>query len=244
MTMVCAIHGYFLSLEEKLSTPTAGTTRRSSFTSADGITEKSSTDYVCYTIHRQDQYSQLNLAAVIVEAKSDSHYSSNAIAQLMGYYLRACTNEDGHTVAVLLTETKVHLLLFPFTKCGVSCVNAIWLSSVDFSLNNILGTINMLFLLAVITHKDYYCNIKLEERFCPITKDHTFMIRSEIEMMKDDLEQKLKEVEKEKEVIAMEKRVMAAEKEEIAGKCKAFEVAMKKLTPEDIAFYCQLGEKS
>ena len=53
--------------------------------------------------------------------------------------------------------------------------------------------------------------------------------------MKDDLERKLKEVEKEKEIVATEKKVMVAEKEEIAAKCKAFEIAMRKLTPEDIA---------
>ena len=93
----------------------------------------------------------------------------------------------------------------------------------------------MLFLLAVITHKDYCCDITLEERLWPITKDHTFILMNEIEMMRDDLEQKRKELEKEKEAIEMEKRVVAAEKEEVAVKCKAFEIAMKKLTPDDIA---------
>ena len=145
VTMVCAIHGYFLTLEQRLSTPTAGTTRRSSVSSADGVTEKSVPDYVCYTIHQQNQHSQLKLAAVVVKAKCDANYNANAVAQVIGYYLRACTTQDGHTVAVLLTETKVDLLLFPFTKHGVGCVNAVLLSSLEFSIDNILGTTNMLF---------------------------------------------------------------------------------------------------
>ena len=35
----------------------------------------------------------------------------------------------------------------------------------------------MLFVLAVITHRDYCSGkIKLEKRFLPVTKDHTFVI--------------------------------------------------------------------
>ena len=49
--------------------------------------------------------------------------------------------------------------------------------------------------------------------------------------MKDELMHKLKEVEKEREVLAKEKRKIAAEKNEIL---KCFEVAVKKLSSDDI----------
>ena len=68
--------------------------------------------------------------------------------------------------------------------------------------------------------------------FQPVTKDHTFMIRTEIEIIKEELQKKLKEVEEEKEIVAKEKRMVAVEKNEIAAKCKAFEIAIKKLSAE------------
>ena len=139
VTMLCSIHGYFLGVEDKLRTPKIGTTRRDSMASANKVTEKSTADYICYTLH----HTSTKLAAVIIETKTDFNYTPNAIAQLMGYYLRACKKEDEHSVAILLTETKVHLLLFPFTTGYVSCVNAIWLQSIEFSENNTLTVIAM-----------------------------------------------------------------------------------------------------
>ena len=203
--MLCSIHRYFLSVE--LRTPTE-VTRCSSLASGDVVTERSTADYICYTLHHQDTR-ELKLAAVVMEMKTDNNYSHSSIAQLMGYYLRACKKEDRHTVAVLLTETKLHLLLFPFTKRDTSCVNAIWLNSIDFSDKNTLRMITVLFVLAVSG------GINLEERFLPVTKDHTFIIQTEIELMKDELMHKLKEVEKERKVLAKEKRKIAAEKNEI-----------------------------
>ena len=178
----------------------------------------------------------MKLAAVIIETKTDLNYTANAIAQLMGYYLRACKKEaDEHSVAILLTKSKVHLLLFPFTTGYVSCVNAVWLQSIEFSENNTLRVIAMLFLLTVITCGDFCSgNIKLEQRFVPVSKDHTFIIETEIEMMKNQLEHRLKEVEEEKKMLAREKMVVAAEKNEMM-KLKAFQIAIEKLSEADIA---------
>ena len=114
--------------------------------------------------------------------------------------------EDEHSVAILLTESKVHLLLFPFTTGYVSCVNAVWLQSIEFSESNTLKVIAMLFLLTVITCGDFCSgNIKLDHKFVPVSKDNTFVIETEIEMMKNQLERRLKEVEEEKEMLAREK---------------------------------------
>lgn len=96
----------------------------------------------------------------------------------------------------------------------------------------------MLSLLAVIMRRDFYRVSKLEDRFCPISKDHRFMIKSELKVIKDELE-KSAEVE---EVIAKaeaEKRSMKEEmkalKKEIISKYKSFEVAVNKLSAEEIA---------
>ena len=40
VSILCSIHGYFLSVEDKLRTPKIGTTRRNSMASIDKITEK------------------------------------------------------------------------------------------------------------------------------------------------------------------------------------------------------------
>ena len=109
------------------------------------------------------------------------------------------------------------MLLFPFSKGGVGCVNAIWLHSIEYSENNIFKTIDMLSLLIVVTRQDFYCKVKLEDRLCPVNKDNHFMIRSEIEVIKDDLEKKLTEVEEERVKVEMEKRVVEAEKKEMAA---------------------------
>ena len=50
--------------------------------------------------------------------------------------------------------------------------------------------------------------LTLDDIFWPISKDYTFIIQTEIEMIKKELEDKLEIVKKEKEMIAMEKRRM------------------------------------
>ena len=236
VSMLCSIHKCSLSVEDKLRTPKAGTTS----CSADKISENSTADYICYTLnHTTDHDHDTNdhdhdhdtkLAAVIIETKTDFNYTDNAIAQLMGYYLRACKKEDGHSVAILLTESKVHLILFPFTDGYKSCVNAVWLQSIEFSKQDTSRVIDMLFLLTVITHENFCIDkLKLEETFSPIPKDHTFVIQTEFELMRKELEQKLKEVKEEKEMVAREKEAVAREKEEVAAERNVIEMLKKAL---------------
>ena len=242
VNMLCAVHGLFLGLKYKMTAP-------DNITTVDQVTEKSCSDYLCYTLHQQLEESDIKLAVVIVEVKTNANYSSNAIAQLLGYYLRSCTKEDEHTVGLLLTETMVHLVLFPFVfHKGETCANAIWLSSIQYTNDDTWSTITMLSLLAVITRRDFYAKIKLEEKFYPVSKDHHFMIRSETEVIKDDLKKKLAEVDEEKQkvdaekiAVDAEKRAVEAEKEEMVAlkkrmesKCRSFEIAIKKLSAEEI----------
>jgi len=272
VTMLCSVHGLFVGMEYKMAPPVVGVGGVG--TASTG--SKSSADYVCYTLHHQFEDSCINLAAVIIEVKTDANHTSNAIAQLLGYYLRSCTRQDEHTVGLLLTETKVHVVFFPFVsgKGNVSCVNSIWLHSIEYSSNNTWNTIGMLSLLVVVTSRDFHFNIKLEDRLYPISKDYNFLIKNEIEMMRDELKKlkeveeekakrlteleeesakklkeveeenakKLKEIDEEKAKVELEKRAVKADKEKMAAvkkemeaKCKDFEIALKKLTAEEVA---------
>ena len=277
VNMLCSVHGLFVGMEYKMAPPVVGVgTSSTGSIFSDQVAEKSSADYVCYTLHHQFEDSCIKLAAVIIEVKTDANHTSNAIAQLLGYYLRSCTRQDEHTVGLLLTETKVHVVFFPFVsgKGNVSCVNSIWLHSIEYSSNNTWNTIGMLSLLVVVTSRDFHFNIKLEDRLYPIGKDYNFLIKSEIEMMRDELKKlkeveeekvkrlteleeesakklkeveeenakKLKEIEEEKAKVELEKRAVKADKEKVAAvkkemeaKCKDFEIAVKKLTVEEVA---------
>ena len=64
---------YFLRVEDKLRTPKVGTTRRDSMASANKITEKSTADYICHTLHHT---TDMKLAAVIIETKTDLNYTT------------------------------------------------------------------------------------------------------------------------------------------------------------------------
>ena len=146
----------------------------------------------------------------------------------MGYYLRVCTAKDNHTVGLLLTPTTIHIFLFPFTKGAVGCVNAIWLQHMSYCTDDIVTTMGVLCVLAMVTRKDFRMALTLDDIFWPISKDYTFIIQTEIETIKKELEDKLKIVEKEKEMIAMEKKMNAM-------KLKVAEVAITKLSPAELA---------
>ena len=126
----------------------------------------------------------------------------------------------------------MHLLLLPFTNRQVSCVNAVWLQSVEIT-QNTSRIITILFLLTIVIHKNF-CSavVKLQPSFLPVSKDYTFMIQTDIEVMKNKLEERLREVKE--MMLAQEKMVVAAEKKELL-KCKAFEIAIQKLSEADIA---------
>ena len=48
----------------------------------------------------------MKLAAVIIETKTDLNYTANAIAQLMGYYLRACKKEADEQCCNIVNRVK------------------------------------------------------------------------------------------------------------------------------------------
>ena len=221
VNMLCGIHGLFLGVEHKMATPGgfANATNERSFQAyslgcADQVSEKSSSDFICYTLHQQYEGSHIKLVVVIVEVKTNASFHINAVAQLLGYYLRSCTDKDEHMVGLLITESKVHLLLFPFIfNDDVACVNAIWLSSIEYSDNDTWNTITMLSLLAMVTRKDFY-----DTRLCPVTKDHQFKIKNEIETIRDELKKELTDLKEERSQLEAEKRALKAKEQDVKAK--------------------------
>ena len=65
-------------------------------------------DYSCYTLRSQSQ-----VLAVVIEAKMGDA-KQDAVAQVMGYVAAFTKTELCPPVAIVLTESHVHLLLFPF----------------------------------------------------------------------------------------------------------------------------------
>ena len=65
-------------------------------------------DYSCYTLHSQSQ-----VLAVVIEAKMGDD-KQDAVAQVMGYVAAFNKTEFCPPVAIVLTQSHVDLLLFPF----------------------------------------------------------------------------------------------------------------------------------
>ena len=88
--MLCAIHNLTFRAEDRLSYSDEKDCL------ADSVSVGSTPDYTCYTIHNS-----LYLVAVVLETKVTYH--KNALAQLLGYYIRSCSNIWRSGVCILLT---------------------------------------------------------------------------------------------------------------------------------------------
>ena len=74
--------------------------------------KQSQCDYACYTLRKDG-----SILAVIIEAKMEES-SQEAVAQLMGYvsaFAKSCVRPP---LAIVVTQTRVECLLFPFIKEG------------------------------------------------------------------------------------------------------------------------------
>ena len=74
--------------------------------------KQSRCDYACYTLRTDG-----GLLAVIIEAKMEDS-SQEAVAQLMGYVSACAKNCHRPPLAIVVTQTRVECLLFPFIKEG------------------------------------------------------------------------------------------------------------------------------
>ena len=97
-----------------------------SYQLSDAVTPRSMTDYICYFT-----FNGMQLTAVLLETKTEYH--RNVLAQLLGYYIRACSNIWKPGVCVLATKT-YHA--FPFiNKQAKPLVNAIALKPFNYMEN-------------------------------------------------------------------------------------------------------------
>ena len=72
--------------------------------------KQSRCDYACYTLRKDG-----GILAVIIEAKMEES-SQEAVAQLMGYVSAFAKNCHRPPLAIVVTQTRVECLLFPFIK--------------------------------------------------------------------------------------------------------------------------------
>ena len=91
----------------------------SRLTLTDSVSIGSKTNYICFSLHNQ-----FCLGAVLLETKKKYH--PNAIAQLIGYYIKSHANVWKPAVYILLTESILQVVLFPFyNKRGTPLVIAL-----------------------------------------------------------------------------------------------------------------------
>ena len=74
--------------------------------------KQSRCDYACYTLRKDG-----GILAVIIEAKMEES-SQEAVAQLMGYVSAFAKSYLRPPLAIVVTQTRVECLLFPFIKEG------------------------------------------------------------------------------------------------------------------------------
>ena len=156
VTMICTLNGYWYRVEDKMLKLEPADIET---TMEQGVTERSTADYICF--HVRDG---LRLAAVIIETKVQRAASMNSIAQLIGYYVRSPSISMKPAICLLLTETHLHVVLFPFVdpKDPSTClVNAIWLKPFTYKKNLFAS----LYLMTLLTHKDFVCSMHLKVKF-------------------------------------------------------------------------------
>ena len=125
-----------------------------------GISERNTSHNVCYSILEK-------FRAVAVIIKTKRKFSLNAVVQLIGYFYQLLTDTRKPGVAVLLTQTTVKFVLFPFYLEG-SLANGICLK--ELSIEQLELTSNV---VGLVTSAQYYSNllkIPLANCFFPIRK--------------------------------------------------------------------------
>ena len=161
--MLFAMYNFTFRVEDRLLSPEANTGL------ADAVSPNNATDYTCYRIHNN-----LHLVAVLLEAKVSYHH--NAFAQLMGYYVTACSNIWRPGVCVLLTEEMMFIILLPFTNPGdgYPLINAIILKAVSYKSQMHVS----LRLLAVVTHPEFTPKVELQDKYLPVQSDLCFEVET------------------------------------------------------------------
>lgn len=200
--MLCAIHDMTFKVEDKMLAPIENEvqsleTEEACAQMVDSITPRSTTDYICYTT-----YEGLQLATVLLETKSVFH--PNALAQLIGYYIRACANALRPGICVLLTAETMHIVIFPFcSKQNNLLVNAVCLKPLEYRENLELH----LKLLAIVTHS-LFCPQVILENYSPVSKGYCFNVETALSVRLRELEKELKRMKEaylkvEKEVLKL-----------------------------------------
>ena len=122
-------------------TPSTPSTAVSATTST-----QSRCDYSCYTLRKTEQGDIL----AVISAANMEESSQQAVAQLMGYVSAFAKDGERPPLAIVVTQTRVECLLFPFKKDGERLLKAsafilnLWKEnrySIDLKVFRILGSL-------------------------------------------------------------------------------------------------------
>ena len=167
--MLCAMHDFTFRVEDRMLIPDFEPDPGQADTGlVDVVSPKSTTDYTCFCIHNN-----LHLVAVLLEAKVSYH--QHAFAQLLGYYVRACSNIWRPGVCILLTAELMFVVILPFTdpKDTHPLINAISLKPIPYKSQMHVA----LKLLAVVTHPEFTPKVQLD-KYIPVQKDLCFEVET------------------------------------------------------------------
>ena len=169
--MICSMNNYLFRVEDKVCNHDEDMEIDDL---TEGISARSTADYVCYSVLE-------NMRAVAVIIESKRHFSLNAVAQLLGYYYRLPTDTRKPGVGILLTQTTINIVLFPFHADG-GLANAMCFSGL--AINNTQQLELALNIVALITSAEHYTNplrVPLVKHFIPIRKSFVLLILTEQE---------------------------------------------------------------
>ena len=205
--MICSMNNYRFRVEDKVCNYDEG---METDDLTGGISTKSTADYVCFSI-----LEKMRAVAVVIETKK--HFSLNAVAQLLGYYYRLPTDIRKPGVGILLTQTTMNIVLFPFHTDG-GLANAVCFSGLI--INNTQQLELALNIVALITSAEHYrnpLNVPLVKQFIPIRKSFELLIVTEQERNLALYNKKVEE---------LEDQILKLKREVAEMKCKFFPVAV------------------
>ena len=198
--MICTLNNYYFRVEERVSDDSSGNSSSGNSSASsdvtEGISERSIADFICYSVREGKK-----LVTVILETKQN--FTTNGLAQLLGYFYRAGTSYHDIGLCLLLAKKSLHCILCPFGDESGTLTKSICLKPIQ--LQDLHG---VLYLVAVITSSSFRRQslTVLQRKFLPIQKQFKFFIEYEEEKRTRELENKIKQLEQHVEKLEKECR--------------------------------------
>ena len=141
----------------------------------------------------------MRLAVVLLETKVQRAVTMKSIAQVIGYFIRLASSTLKPAVCFVLSEDTLNVIFFRFAN-DISLINAIWLKSACYT-DNMCG---ILYLIAILTHRNFECLLTLDGKFSAHHKGCQFFVTTSFDDRITRLEDTIKR--KDEEIIKILKK--------------------------------------